>query len=301
MMTSSRTHADWLDITCHPESETAGALSRFFGHNGGEARRRKDGGLEYSFQNGGKAVVDVKPFFSRVSASGAVLAHLRALTLLEEYLSLIADAPHRVTRLDVAYDTAEDGAAVVQSLRKRYAGEKVYLTRKGLAPTVLLGYRHHDGAETGTFYAGQRSRSRVTQRTYDKQHERWEKAGEETGPWTRYELTVKADVGATLRDVVDCDPIFWHFMAPAILPLDDAVPSWESNRAYDWAMDRNSSLTDYERLKRRIQQSAEVGELASWLAEADRIGMTREHFLRMVGQAAGSGVSMVACDSAHFA
>lgn len=293
MATDNRTHADWLDITCHPESQTADALSRFFGHNGGESRRRKDGGLEYSFQNGGKAVIDVKPFFQRVSASGAVLAHLRAHTLLEEYLGLIAEAPHRVTRLDVAYDTAEDGAGVVQALRERYAGEKVYLTRKGLAPTVLLGYRNHDGAETGTFYAGQRSRSRVTQRTYDKQHERWEKAREDTGPWTRRELTVKADVGATLRDVVDCDPIFWHFMAPAILPSDDSVPSWESNRAYDWSMGRNSGLTDYERLRRRIEQSAEVGELASWLEEADRIGISRDRFLGIIQMAVGSGVSMM--------
>lgn len=287
----TKTHADWLDVTCHPESETAFALSRFFGHNGGESRRRKDGGLEYGFSNGGKAVVDVKPFYARISASGSVLAHLRGLNILDEYLSTIAEAPHRVTRLDVAYDTGEDGSEVVRALRERYGGGKVYLTRKGLDPTCLLGYRDHDGAETGTFYAGQRSRSRVTQRTYDKQHERYSNSGEITGPWTRYELTVKADVGATLRDAVDSDPIFFHFMAPAIVAPDPSVRAWESNRAYDWVSPVKGVLTDWERLERRISTSAESGELASLFAEGLGIGLTQEQILRMIGQAASSGAS----------
>lgn len=295
---TSRTHADWLSITCHPDSDTADAVSRFFGNSRGEHRRVRDRASQYVFPNSGTALVEVNARWACVSASGGALAHLRALGLFHEYLSLLAEAPHTVTRLDVAYDTDEDGAVVVRSLRERYSsGKLVHLTRKGVRTRSILDSRFCDGVETGTFYAGTQ-KSRVSQRTYDKQHERWENAKEATGPWTRYELTVRKDVGATLRDAVDSDPIFWHHMSPAIVAPDCSVPAWESNRAYEWSMDRKSSMTDYERLQRRLQVSAEAGELGSWVSEAERIGVTRNQLLRMIGTAAGAGVSLGGCISA---
>jgi hypothetical protein len=160
-----------------------------------------------------------------VEFSGVALETLRAGELFVEVLHLLGSTPHRVTRLDATLDRDVPSAGILADLYERSAAGEVSLTRKAAYPRKYLA-PGLDGRDTGTIYLGKPT-AKVRARVYDKQHERWQRAGEVQGPRTRWECTVRGDMGVSLRDAWDPAPVFWHYMAPDVLTAPDGVPAWE--------------------------------------------------------------------------
>lgn len=282
-MSDSAVICDWLDVTHSPENSPSGEVATMLLSLGAEVP--SDGVYRLGE---GVVRVDAKRSHTRVSASGGAIAELRSQGVWLEYLSLLASCPHRVTRLDAAYDVCCDAADVLDGLRSRYYDGFARLGRKMLKVDLWMGVRE-DGRETGTWYVGYRSRARATARVYDKAWERLQVAGVAIPPRVRYEITVRRDYGASLRDAAEPHRIFWHVASPALLPAPAGVEPWESGWGGEWRFVMDE-LLPAEVLRRRVGSS---GELAALIELADRLGPNgRTYLVRLLdGRVRGHGVS----------
>lgn len=204
-----------------------------------------------------------------IGASGAVLAGLRAAKVFMTYLAGLGSVGHKVTRIDAAYDRKEPTAPVLVNLvNKAHSGDGLSLTRKRILPrhvTRLLS-RGVDGLDTGTCYLGSRS-AEVRACVYDKRQERLDRGLADVGPLTRYELRVKSQVGATLRDAADPTAMFWHFMAPGVLDRPEGVESWEAHGT-GFVIDWPELPLPAARLRRRMESSPDLKALLKLADEA---------------------------------
>lgn len=284
---------DHLSVTFHPERNPLGAVRLFLLQLQGEPLDDK------TFRLGSGTVrVQVARGVLYCSASGSALAHMREHAAFMDWLGILSEWPHRLTRLDAAYDVPVDGPVVLDALRERYASGVVKLSRKGMPVHLELGIRP-DGRETGTFYVGHRSKARVTARVYDKAWERLCRAGLTEPPRTRYEVTVRQDYGATLRDAAEPDRLFWHVAAPALLDKPEGVPPWSADWSQGWQADPRPELLPVEILSRRVSSSAELDLLASIADEMGpngRVWLARR-LLEALGVEAKGSLSMGAIAS----
>lgn len=263
---------DWLDVTYSPESSPYDALVGLLLVLGAEVRPDGKFGM-----GGGVLKIERRARFLRVSASGAVLSDLRDRGAFLEFLDVLASHPHKVTRLDAALDVPQDGAKVLAGLRSRYPDGQVALGRKALPVRLMLDVRP-DGSETGTFYVGHRSAARATARVYDKAWERLQRAGESGPPRTRYEVTVRKDYGATLRDAAEPRRLFWHVASPALLDAPDDVESWDSGWGGGWRSVDLPERLPSEVLGRRVEHSPELDlliEVAERMGPEGRVWLAR--------------------------
>ena len=257
--------ADWLDVTYAPDDTPERAVFEVIQACQAECKS-SDGTGSLWFLNRGVLKVEYRRNYARFSASGAFLDGLRFSGMFEQYLSALAESPHTVSRLDAAYDVPVDAPAILKALHKRYPRECCF-TRKSLKTTRFLETRE-DGKESGTWYAGHRQKGMVTARVYDKQLER-EKAGDPIPqPLTRYEITFRRTVGATLRDAAQPERIFWHHAAPLLLKRPLNVPEWQSGWGGGWTYKREATPLAAI-LKVRIESSAELQALAKLAEQAD--------------------------------
>lgn len=271
----SEVFCDWLDVTTPPHEEHR--LRSELGALLTEAGADKVTDDLYRLNGGSFKFVANSKWF-KLSFSGSVVAILRFNRQWEHALALIGEGPHRVTRVDAAIDLELDGADAIAMLQAAYPMGQVRLSQRPVAVSELLSTRD-DGRKTGTWYVGHRGKSEITCRVYDKAKEALDKRGEHIPPRTRCELTVCKGAGPTLRDAAEPARIFWHYMAPAILPRPDDVPAWDSGWAEGWNMER-IELLPAQALKRRIEQSA---ELAALIELADSIGTDgRQYALRLI-------------------
>lgn len=207
-----------------------------------------------------------------VGASGSMLAGLRVANVFGKFLATLASVPHKVTRVDAAMDVPQDTPPVIESLVSRAASsEGIALTRKRIRPENVkrtVG-RRADGLDTGTLYLGART-AEVFARVYDKRQQRIECGLPDNGPLTRYEVQVSGALGPTLRDALDPESLFWHFMAPDVLPFPDGcgIAPWVSH-AIGFQVDWPDDLTPAQRLLRRLDASVDVVDL---LRLSDQIG-----------------------------
>ncbi|WP_447530565.1 replication initiation factor domain-containing protein [Vreelandella sp. TE19] len=262
---------DHLAVTFHPKRNPVGSLRSLLSDMGAVPLDDR------TFRLGEGSVKLYETYgVLYCSASGAALAQMRELGVFMDWLSVISDWPHRVTRLDAAHDVLVDAADVLDALRSQYPTGQVNLGRKALRVKLELAIRD-DGRETGTFYVGHRSKARATARVYDKRQERLDRAGV-TGPHrTRYEVTVKQDYGATLRDAAQPDRLFWHVASPALLEAPPGTPPWTADWSQGWRFDR-PERSAFEVFERRLSQSPELDllvELADAVGPVGRVLLAR--------------------------
>lgn len=280
-MTSSRTNrviCDWLDLTYSPIDAPYPVLNRMLLDAGFfvESRDRVDFVYTHPAELQGVLKVGQYRGTYRVSISGAICRQLRALGIWEDLLFELGQVPHRVTRLDAAMDLPVDGAAMIAHLRSTYPEGSVNLRRKAVKTTCILEVRP-DGRESGTWYAGRRSKARVTARVYDKALEALSKRGEVMPPTTRVEVTASGgDSGATLRDAMLPDALFWHIAAPAILKAPEGAPMWKPNTEMGWTPPPPRDFNAAEMLKRRVESLAILDALA---VVADELGSNGRAYL----------------------
>ena len=159
--------------------------------------------------------------------SGAALAALREKGVYGDLLLAFAPRPHRVTRLDAAYDVASAAPSILEAIFQRGKFQGIRLGQRP-ARVSLQGWKiGADGAETGTVYIGSRT-SEIRARVYDKRQERLDHKQHDPGPLTRYEISVTGETGVSLKDAGDPTALFWRFAAPALLPYPSGiyVPRW---------------------------------------------------------------------------
>jgi hypothetical protein len=196
--------------------------------------------------------------------SGVTLATMRAANLLDHFLHAVSEFNPRVSTLDMFVDVIAPGADVLPPLYRKACAGEVALTRKvaGHVRQLLSPGAGADKRDTGTVYIGDRHTHDVTARIYDKQHERLEKKFPDPGPLTRFELTVRGAVGATLRDVSDPTELFWHYAAPDLMKRPADVGEWKSI-AFERVLGTPPPVEPYQRLKRLFESSADVERLLS--------------------------------------
>jgi hypothetical protein len=211
---------------------------------------------------GGQFRVRVTHGVGQVMASGRALATLRAMRCFLELLSICGSVPHRVTRLDAAYDVPEFAGEVVRGLYSRALDGGVALTRKAIRPGQVRAMLSQDdhGRETGTVYLGDRRTTDVSARVYDKRWQLLQQEGLVVDDLTRYEITARAGVGASLHDAADPTSLFWHFASPGLLSAPVGVPPW-SPHGEGFHMDRPPALSPYDRLRRHALDGDAAGEL----------------------------------------
>ena len=189
----------------------------------------------------GDGTVKAKRYGSVMSlgASGVACGALRLAAVFGNYLAAIGTVPHNVTRLDASRDVVEDTPPVLDRIvEKSSSAEGLALSRKRVSPrdVTRLVARRPDGLDTGTCYVGSRN-AEVRAAIYDKREERLSRGLIDVGPLTRYELRLKSGVGVTLRDALEPEKVFWHFMSPAIFATQPNVEPWVSHAVgfkVDW-------------------------------------------------------------------
>lgn len=265
---------DYLDVTYSPTDFPYRDITRFLNEIDGRCSF-SDAHSEVWELGDGKFKIEQKARFARASASGSVLTFLRGKEVFEQYLALLADSPHRVTRCDVALDIATDGARIVRNLRRRYPSE-CKLTRKPQRTKSILSARASDGVQTGTFYVGKRGQGKVTARVYDKAHEAFENRGQDLPPTARFEITVGKDLSPSLRDAACPESMFWHFASPSLLKRPPGIPDWTPTESPNWTMPKHL-IEPAEVLKRRVENSSELSAL---LDLSDQLGPNGLDYLR---------------------
>lgn len=197
------------------------------------------------------------------SASGKLLAGLRAAKLLGEFVSAFAGRPHRVTGIHCTLDRKESTPPVIERLLRAAESEQgLRISRKAVSPQAIQRHvvRNAAGVDTGTAYFGKRF-AEVRAVVYDKRQELIDKGNPDIGhDLTRYELRLRSQVGATLGDALHPAPLFWHYMAPDVLASPDGVPEWRPNAmGYELEPPRVHSLA--ERLQSRVYASDDLADI----------------------------------------
>lgn len=257
---SSQAFVDCLDVTFAPTDVPEPEINTLLLSAGFDPAYMKGGGKLYRTPDKrGTVRVDVTGKFGRISCSGASCRHLRDVDLWMDYLSILSSSPHSVTRLDVALDLAMDGADLVEKMRLRHPTGDVFLGRKAVKSSVILGIRA-DGRESGTWYAGYGSSAKATAKVYDKAKQVLDLYGEVMPPRGRIEVTAWKDYGATLRDAALPNSIFWHIASPALISKPEGVPMWQANTDGGWQAPRKD-INPAEVMRRRVEESAEIDRL----------------------------------------
>jgi hypothetical protein len=218
--------------------------------------------------------IDTEAKWHRVSASGKVLAYLRSTDCYGEYLHLLSEVPHSVTRLDAACDYNLDTPAILRSLDRHFPDDRINFGRKALTITRLLSKRS-DKKLTGTWYAGHRQKAKVSARVYDKANEVAEKQGLYLLTHsTRVEFTARKAFGACLRDAFDPTSIYYAMGDPALMQTPDGVLPWEPLAEFTaWSSPDFDDPLPYEVFKRRVERSSEIDHLAELAAELGLVGV----------------------------
>jgi len=251
---------DWLDFTVPSGSTDFKTIGSFFLSCCFVSQN--DSYDTYKSPSGG--VVKLSTFGSviRVSISGSCLNFLRNNNLFDELVGWMSGFPHRITRLDAAYDVDEPGHVVIKRLRRKYKGF-IELGQRSLPVKCILS-RNSDGFESGTFYAGHRTKARTTARVYDKQLETFDRSGEAIPARTRYEMTVRGERGKKspcLRDVYDPESIFWHVASPSLLAAPSGISPWCPDDSFTFVPERLGDSLPYDLLSRFVESSGFVETL----------------------------------------
>jgi hypothetical protein len=214
---------DWLSLTYSPEDSVLEDVKAELLQAGATLEPYStDKKMTLRVPSFGTVHLDARPGFHSVNFSGTILEYLRITGRYHSMLSLLSNCPHKVTRLDAAYDVNVDAADVLAALIAASPSGTATLTRKAMPLKEFMGVRS-DGRRSGTLYYGYKTKARVTARVYDKTQEALEKRNELLPPTTRYEITIRDGI-ATLNDAFDPTAIFWHYAVPVLLPPPAAAP-----------------------------------------------------------------------------
>lgn len=267
---------DWLDVTYSPEDHPEHSIKITLSRALAQCTYSDETCLTYRLGDG-VIKIDHKSTFSRVSCSGAALDYLRSLGSGDpndpsedhfgDFLSVLSESPHTITRLDACLDVPVDAAPVLRKLVKAYP-RFCSFSRKALKTKTITEVRE-DGKASGTFYVGHRQKAKVTARVYDKSLQMLSK-GVLMPPTTRYEITFRKTVGCSLRDAYEPERLFWSQAETLLLSKPAHVEDWYPNCLDGWQYSRPVPA-DGEILKRRLETSADFTSLCELASELGHV------------------------------
>lgn len=267
---------DFLDVTYSPENFPLREITKFVTDSGGLSLKSSDKQL---FKLGsGTMALEERARFARISLSGQVLSYFRSIGMYMELLFQLADAPHKVTRVDAALDLHTDAVPILRSLVRRYP-KQCALSRKSQKTSTFFEAREPDGLRSGTFYVGHKSRAECSARVYDKSWEALKMRGEELPRTTRYEITVRKGFSPTLKDAAKPESMFWHFAAPSLLKRPSGVPDWVPEPLDGWVLSK-PDIEPAEALKRLIYSDPNIATMARYVNDMGPLG--RAHFEKLI-------------------
>lgn len=284
---------DWLDTTYFPNSPVVDDVGTFVLEHGASCSHGDERRRTYRFDQDiyrGSLVLEHSHRFSRVSASGSVLQHLRSLGLYTAFVGLLSVEAHNVSRMDLAQDRLEDGAVMIKRMRRKYskAGVTCALGRKSLPVSYVTSVRD-DGKETGSFYAGHRTQARVTGRQYDKQAQMLAVHGERIPSTVRTEITVRGEngrSGAGLYDALHPEKLFYHVASPVFTKAPKNVSKWVSGWGGGWAYETPEKLLPAEKLARMVDNCLVLDDLKAQAAKINGDGGSK-YLLRLLERRLG--------------
>jgi hypothetical protein len=268
---------DWLDVTFSPEAfdydEFYFAFTQIY-PDVTEGHSRNDG-TRVIVVGYGSLHLSFKKSFIRVSASGGVLSVLRSSGRYMDFLGLLTDYPHRVTRIDVSMDRSVAAPRVISDLWGRYK-DGLTLGQRPLATNRIVA-RDDLKRSTGTFTAGYRSKATRTLKVYDKRWEVMCKHGCPIPDRVRYEFTMKGGKSKThaqpsLRDALEPTALFWD-MAKDVLKVPKNTPLWSDTSMTPWTYEKPAGLTTWERFCGLLETSPDITRLLSYAHELGEPGL----------------------------
>lgn len=264
----SEVFPDYLSVTFSPDDSPVFDVSNYLASIGGEPVQSTQGNTDAFRLGDGFAFLRQTAQFHKIELRGQALFYLRLFGMLPELLSILAESPHTVTRLDAAADYALDYPTdVLPRLKRKYPDRQAQLGRKSVQVTEILGPRF-DGKQSGTWYAGERGKTRMVLRIYDKMHQMQRKFSELIAPTVRVEIELGRKMGATLRDALEPAPIFHYHLSPSIVAPDPTVRPWEPLDDLGWKT-RPRDFIPYVALQRLVEESKALGKM---IELADQIG-----------------------------
>lgn len=291
----SSVFCDWLTVTCSPIKEETfiPALVGFMVTHCVPISFRDDRCTLYRVGDGVIKLECQKAFHSS-SATGAALTWLRKNELFYDYINVLGDVPHKVTRLDASVDVYLDAPLILRQLESEYPDDIFNFGRKALRVSRLYSARLSDGQLTGTWYVGHRTNARVSARVYDKQEEAFVKRGEVLPPTTRFELTFRKDFNCSLYDAIMPETLFYAHASPKLIDLPDHdVLPWANEGSNPWlSLPQNKkdySLT-IEAFDKRVANSPDLlylAELALQFGPAGEAVLMR-HLKNILGSREGN-------------
>jgi len=233
----------------------------------------------------------------RLSFSGAAMETFSSYGSTGDLLAELIEHPYNLTRIDLARDSIlQNAPAVIQRFAGLASQGSVSLSRKKLLPSdckKILSW-NDDDEETGTVYFGS-IKSRYSAKVYDKTEERKSKGFEIEKGVVRVEVTARKNT-ASLRDVLDPDPLFYKLASPDLLPLPVGVPSHERVELQPLDLPKAEPMTSYQRMTRILDESPDLIRLRAMLencTDAER-RLLRGRLMRMFDTASHPQVSLVA-------
>ncbi|MDE1863738.1 MAG: replication initiation factor domain-containing protein, partial [Thaumarchaeota archaeon] len=216
-----------------------------------------------------------------IEAKGQFVASLRAFGVLNDFLAVVSEGPHRVTRADLAVDEYVDSPAKrVQGIYALAKSGGISFSRKALQHSQIgsvFGPTLYDdtGLDTGTVYLGKRS-AEVRGRVYDKTQERASK-GECIGLTVRHEMSITSKMGISLKDIASPQSCFYHFYPSEVLSTPQTEPWVPGGEGF--FLKRSSEALPAQRLKQRVESSPDIGSLIGLAQECGPEGMHLLHRL----------------------
>jgi hypothetical protein len=250
----SEVFADHLSVTFSPDNSPLFDLTNHLASIGGEPVQSTQPNVDSYRLGDGYLFLRQSAQFHKVEIRGQALFYLRLFGLLPELLSLLAESPHSVTRLDAAADYALDyPTEVIPKLKRKYPDRQAKLGRKSVQVTEILNPRF-DGKQSGTWYAGERGKTRMVLRVYDKMHQMQRKFSQLIPPTVRVEIEFGRKIGATLRDALEPASIFHHHLSPALVAPDPTVRPWECVDDLGW-VSKPRDVIPFVALQRLVEES----------------------------------------------
>lgn len=269
--------ADWLSLSFSDADFLPTHLSRFLNEH--FECQDADKGVYHASGVGNYGTIKFAHARQRygMSASGGALDYIRSSGLEPEFLDILTDSPHKVTRLDLALDRPCDMANLMPRLLRDHSSGLRLRPKGKLVRPVRFDELRADGERSGSVYYGERADA-LSLRVYDKTLERFKKAGLELpDQYTRYEFTYGRDYkGVTLADYCDPAPLFWHH-AQVFLRVPNGISDWVPREVVTPKYSV-STRTPYERLESRARFSAIEGLFEC----ADSLGLDRSEVLKIL-------------------
>lgn len=256
--------SDYLVVTVPPGAVSTLDVAGYFSGILGHSIREEGPKTLYFTQDGGALTHTSTKKFDRISASGRILHHFRAMGIFRDYLALIADHPHNVTRLDVAMDVPVNPADVLPALYERFKAG--YAFGRKAVPAAWTKKPGLDGRDSGCLYFGHRSQHKVCAAIYDKALEAHEERGEVLPQCLRYEFRFAREAEPSLRDAAHPEALFYHVAAPDFLIRPSWVPPWAPG-AERWVSPPRHERLPAEKAEALVDSCVDLKVLARYAAE----------------------------------